>query len=87
MKTLYIVSVAFEFPVMAEDEEEAVSYIEVASEDVMKASASRFDLNQKLPDYSPDGLVYGTSDVTFAEAVEKEKRLAEMDSKQTKFPW
>jgi hypothetical protein len=87
LKTLYIVSVAFEFPVMAEDEEEAVSYIEVASEDVMKASASRFELNKKLPDYSPDGQVYGTSGVTFAEAVEKEKRLAEMGSKQIKLPW
>lgn len=87
MKKLYIVSVAFEFPVMAEDEKEAISYVEVAVDDVQKASAAPFSLHKKLPDYRLQDQVYGVSNLTFGEAVEAEKKLAEMNSKQIKFPW
>ncbi len=97
MKRLYVVSVSFDFPVMAETEQEARDYTDDAATDIVLseyAKAKRLAFTQEpprkpiLPGYDIEAPVYGTmTSVTFREAIEEERRLLELEDKQIKMPW
>lgn len=97
MKRLYVVSVSFDFPVMAESEQEARDYTDDAATDIVLseyAKAKRLVFTQStprkpiLPGYELEAPVYGlTTKVTLREAIEEERRLLELEDKQTKMPW
>ena len=101
LKKLYFVSVEFEYPVLAENEHEAMAEAEAASLDLTSladyahAKLVTFKTNGQ-PTYLPDGytvksLVYGVKgDVTLGEALAEEKirqrRDALMAKQQDLFP-
>ena len=97
MKRLYVVSVAFDFPVMAETEQEAKDFTDDAATDIVlseyaKAKRLAFTQDQPrkpiLPGYELEAPVYGvTTNVTFRSAIEEERRLLELEDKQIKMPW
>lgn len=89
-KKLYVVSVSFEFPVMAESEEDALDHVDEAVEDAVRqdtlcAYARKTYFNVKGEPRLPVGfvltdLVYGTEkDTTLEEAIELERINAHND--------
>jgi len=93
-KRLYVVRFEMEYPVLAEDADEATSYIDDAIDDLsytqdnaearlMAFSASGAPVLPKR--YMLSSLVYGADeDTTLAGAIAKEKAIREFESKQMK---
>lgn len=96
-KKLYVVSVSFEFAVLAESENEARRVVDQAADDCIdyRNAQVRRGVNPDtgwvhIPEgYDGDTLVYGTSrdegDVTFDEAVEREKEALAQAKRTAEF--
>lgn len=80
-KKLYVVEVSFSFPVLADDEDEAVDFVEQAEKDLYLPDVATPRLIKIFADgrpehvagWSAEDLVYGEPEATLEEAVEAEK--------------
>lgn len=95
-KRLYMVSVSFSFPVLAETPSDAFDYLDESIHDLMAnstlekhASVARVTFSEdgkpELGRYDAKATVYGAgSKLTLEDAFVEERRLFEMDSRQMK---